>query len=129
MNALCFVKDKRPFKVSKAINFRNYNIVCISETWLNKNLFDNKVNLKDYAVYRKDQSSEGRKNSGGVLLAINDINSFRNFKNDVDGSLTCEEIIEESTIYVFVLYNQPIAILINMKLQTLPKFCKRYHRK
>jgi len=63
-------------KLSKFQGFvysSDYSIVCITETWLTSEIFDNEILPNGYSIYRKDRDSRG----GGVLLAI---------KNNITGS-------------------------------------------
>ena len=58
-------------KLSKFQGFvysSDFSIVCITETWLNSDIFDNEILPSGYSIYRKDRDSRG----GGVLLAIKD---------------------------------------------------------
>ena len=58
--------------VNKLINLQSLvyssipGIVTITETWLNKDIFSNKILPHDYCIYRKDRLSRG----GGVLIAV-----------------------------------------------------------
>ncbi|XP_065895943.1 uncharacterized protein [Dysidea avara] len=60
--------------VNKLSNFQSFicssdfSILCITETWLSKDIFDNEIIPSGYTIYRKDRDSRG----GGVLLAVKD---------------------------------------------------------
>ena len=97
---------ERRFKLPNLIKVRNYNIVCITETWLNENISDNELHLDDYAIYRKHRISEGRNMDVAASIAIKIISSHK-IKNEVDGSLAYEAIIEGSINYTCVHYNPP----------------------
>lgn len=43
----------------------NYDIICLTETWLNSSVFTSKLFGDQYTVYRKDQESSS---SMGVVL-------------------------------------------------------------
>ncbi len=43
-----------------------FDVICLSETWLNNNVPDNDVNLDEYTLYRRDRGSRG----GGVCAYI-----------------------------------------------------------
>ena len=49
---------------------RSFDIVCITETWLSKNIFNNEILPCGYKIYRSDSESRG----GGVLIGISDLN-------------------------------------------------------
>ena len=47
---------------------RSYDIICITETWLHKNITDSEILPSDYVIHRRDRESRG----GGVLVAVKD---------------------------------------------------------
>ena len=47
---------------------RSLDIVCVTETWLSKNIFNNEILPCGYKIYRSDSESRG----GGVLIGISD---------------------------------------------------------
>lgn len=55
----------------------NYNIICLTETWLNDNVLDSKLCFTNYNLYRNNRNnlSYGKKRGGGVLIAVNKIMS------------------------------------------------------
>lgn len=46
---------------------KNFDIICVTETWLNNTVFNNEILPTSYTIYRKDRANRG----GGVLIAIN----------------------------------------------------------
>ena len=46
----------------------NFNILCITETWLTDSVFDLEILPTDFTIYRKDRHSRG----GGVLIAVDE---------------------------------------------------------
>lgn len=51
----------------------NYDVVILSETWLNSSVFDSELFDSRYVVYRRDRETSGfhsAKNGGGVLIAV-----------------------------------------------------------
>ena len=46
---------------------KNFDIICVTETWLNNTVFNNEILPTSYTIYRKDRVNRG----GGVLVAIN----------------------------------------------------------
>ena len=65
--------DDRAKKTSKLTILQNlvyleqYDIVCVSETWLNELILDNEI-LPGYTIHRKDR--HGNMRGGGVLAAV-----------------------------------------------------------
>ena len=49
---------------------RNFNIICLTETWLNHNTSDDSVNINGYKLYRRDRQTDN--NGGGVCVYIRD---------------------------------------------------------
>ena len=46
----------------------NFDVICLSETWLSESVFDQEILPTNYSIYRKDRPSRG----GGVLIAVKD---------------------------------------------------------
>lgn len=44
----------------------NFDVICVTETWLSDSIFDQKVIPCNYTIYRNDRKSRG----GGVLAAV-----------------------------------------------------------
>ena len=57
---------------NKLIDFQNfvyssnYNLIGLTETWLDSNILDNEILPKGYIIYRRDRCTRG----GGVLIAF-----------------------------------------------------------
>ena len=58
--------------VNKLTNFQSFiyasdfDIICITETWLNDTVFDSEIIPTGYSIFRRDRGSRG----GGVLVAV-----------------------------------------------------------
>ena len=46
---------------------RNFNIICLTETWLNQNTPDDSLKINEFKLYRKDRQAD---NYGGVCVYI-----------------------------------------------------------
>ena len=46
---------------------KNFDIICVTETWLNNTVFNNEILPTSYTIYRKDRANRG----GGFLIASN----------------------------------------------------------
>ena len=46
----------------------DFDVICLTETWLSESVFDQEILPINYNIYRKDRHSRG----GGVLIAIKD---------------------------------------------------------
>lgn len=59
------------FKRNVSIN--NHDIICISETWLNSNIFDFEIiDSHEYSIFRPDRctSKSEKKDGDGTMIAI-----------------------------------------------------------
>ncbi len=54
-------------KFQSYVYSKAYDIVCITETWLNEMINDNEILPENYTIYRNDRGTRG----GGVLIAVN----------------------------------------------------------
>lgn len=75
----------------------NYDIICITETWLNENFYSNEYFPSGYKVFRLDRDSKttGCERGGGVLIAIrSEISSseFNHPRSDPTSPSTVEEL-------------------------------------
>lgn len=50
----------------------DYDIVCLTETWLNSSVLDGELFNDDYFVYRRDRSSSSslKNDGGGSLISV-----------------------------------------------------------
>jgi hypothetical protein len=50
----------------------DYDLICLTETWLNSNFYDNEIFDSRYNVFRRDRDYKetGQKLGGGVLIAV-----------------------------------------------------------
>jgi hypothetical protein len=78
------VKNKIPEIQSRVVN-ENYDVIAITESWLDDSCFDGEIFPSNYHVFRNDRNSHG----GGVLLAI---------KSDLCPSDTCDFISDDLEI-------------------------------
>lgn len=71
----------------KNVHTTNYNVIALTETWLNQNISDKELLDDRYVVYRRDRVCGGseKQDGGGVLLAVTrDIPSTRVESWEVD---------------------------------------------
>lgn len=88
----------------------NYDIVCLTETWLNESVGDSEIFSDMYEVYRKDRVSSTKKWGGGVLIAIKNIylGSERIFDLETDDSIWMRaELSDGGFLYVCSVYLSP----------------------
>ena len=95
-------------KLSKFQGFvysSDFSIVCITETWLNSDIFDNEILPSGYSIYRKDRDSRG----GGVLLAIKDGISSSQLPSPSDIETVTVLISSQNSIIICATYVPPNA--------------------
>ena len=56
----------------------DFDVICLTETWLSESVFDQEILPTNYNIYRKDRPSRG----GGVLIAI---------KSTISASVVCSD--------------------------------------
>ncbi|CAK1603804.1 unnamed protein product [Parnassius mnemosyne] len=89
----------------------------MTETWLNRSVFDSEIFDDRYNVYRRDRESNGfhaSKNDGGVLIAVpKQINSERlfSFESKCEDLWVCVEVEnvqgKSERLYIFAVYIPP----------------------
>ena len=110
-NTRSILDINRRMKFSNAIANSEYNIICLCETWLTKNVTTASLFLENYQVYRNDrETSDNRKTKhGGVLIAIkneisHDLHSIESLKSDY---LITEIHSNERSIILSCVYKAP----------------------
>ena len=100
----------------KAVSSCDYDVVAITETWIQDGVCDSELFGDSYIVYRKDRDLNALNVSkgGGVLIGVKQ-NLISN-KIDLSNLVTqlpavdvvgCRMVINGKTIYLFVIYIQP----------------------
>ena len=62
-------------RISAATFTDNYDIIILTETWLNEEIYDSEIDLGPFIIYRDDRSNSVSSRGGGVLIAVK--KSFR----------------------------------------------------
>lgn len=59
-------------EINSEVNINHYDIIIVTETWLNDNINDGEVFNAQYNIYRRDRASSALsgKDGGGVLVAV-----------------------------------------------------------
>ena len=110
-NTRSILDINRRMKLSNAIANSEYDIICLCETWLTKDVTTVSLFLENYQVYRNDrETSDNRKTKhGGVLIAIkneisHDLHSIESLKSDY---LIIEIHSNKRSIILSCVYNAP----------------------
>ena len=91
---------------SKLCLEKEYDVICVSETWLDDSIPDSDVVLTDYQIFRKDRNRHG----GGVAIYVHDALAVQNLADmDIDGlESKCLEIrIRSKNILIACIYRPP----------------------
>lgn len=92
-----------------------YDIIALTETWLNDNFLNGEYFPSDYNVFRKDRQT-GQTRGGGVLLAVRSNFTSREIKLpyhsfEIDQIGVCVDLFIQSFkmihLYIFVSYIPP----------------------
>ena len=92
--------------------FSIYNVIVLTETWLNETFFNAELMSKDWTIYRTDRDYEGLgiSRGGGVLIAIH--NSLANSMVDIPIDRSIEQVWAKiktkcGTFYLAAVYIPP----------------------
>jgi hypothetical protein len=72
----------KQFELYSNVCSTDYNILCLTETWLNDLCFDHNLFPDSYKVLRSDRVSANKTRGGGVLTALS--SRTRSFKRRYD---------------------------------------------
>lgn len=101
--------------ILKNILLNEYDVIALTETWLNASIENREFIDNRYTVYRRDRQcySESKKDGGGVLLAVSKkISSYRflNYESEVEDLWVTIELKINGTIRIIsicVVYLPP----------------------
>lgn len=100
-----------------------YDIVCLTETWLNESINSTEIFSSLYSVHRKDRICDKKKWGGGVLIAVNNLNflSERIFQLETDDSVWVKiELSNCISLYLCTVYFSPCS--------SMPQYGALYER-
>jgi hypothetical protein len=60
----------KQFELSSNVCSTDYNILCLTETWLNDVCYDHNLFRDSYTGFRSDRASVNNARGGGVLIAL-----------------------------------------------------------
>ena len=81
INARSLINFERRFKFKNAVLSNEYNVICVTETWLNDKIDTSELLLDDYTVYRSDRTiSSNQSAHDGVFFAV---------KNYIESNIHC----------------------------------------
>lgn len=83
-----------------------YDLICLTETFLNSSIQDSELFNHNYTIYRRDRESSGsaKKDGGGVLLAV---------RNDISASSQPEYQSDAEDLWLLLTFaNERVLICI-----------------
>ena len=98
---------QRRFKMTNAIKFVSYNVICICETWLNTGIPDSELLLKEITIYGSDREHRNINLHGGSLISVKNYLGSENIKVDVQCCTICKIRLISEEIYICSFYNSP----------------------
>ena len=97
-------------KLANCLTTLDFDIICLTETWLTAEISDSALFIPNYVINRKDrQSTESKSKHGGVLVAAEKGIPFEtvNLKITHDDFLALKITISETSILLVCIYNPP----------------------
>ena len=109
MNVRSLINLERRMKFANAIATSNYDIICLSVTWLNETIASSELMLIEYNIYRSErQTAKDQILHGGVLMAVKQTFSSKLLPNkQSECCLTCSIQINDKRTIVCCFYNPP----------------------
>ena len=103
---LCRSSNKVDIMYSKLCIEKSFDIICISETWLDDSVSDDEITLDGYSLYRKDHNRHG----GGVAVFVCDRIGVKN-RIDIETfdteTLILEIMLNYKIFFVICCYRPP----------------------
>ena len=121
------------YKSSLCVNIEsnNYQVVCLSETWLNEHVLDDELSFTDCAMYRRDRNDNRR--GGGLLTLVNNAiisRRLHEFENDACELMWIElGVSSRKKCIVGLYYRPPNASMdsLNLLQQSLESILVQYN--
>ena len=100
---------------SKLCIHEGYDIICISETWLDSTIANNNITPMGYTAFRKDRNRQG----GGIAILVSDDLAVTN-RTDISSqnleTVVVEVLIKTKHIFVICCYWPPGATVEQVDL-------------
>ena len=97
-------------KLANYLTNFDFDIICLTETWLTAEISDSALFIPNYVINRKDrQPTESKSKHGGVLVAVKKGIPFEtvNLKLTHDDFFTLKITSSEASILLVCMYNPP----------------------
>ena len=125
-NVRCLLDIKRRFSFANCLVINNYDILCLSETWLVEEVLNYALFLKNYEIIRSDRNSINEKTKrGGVLIAIRKNGlSFLVIESKQDECVTRKIETKNFSFFLCCLYNPPKESKYRWSILCFQKLCR-----
>ena len=95
-------------EVSRLVINTDFDIISLSESWLNKSISNNNIKIAGYKMFRRDRAIRG---GGGVCMYVKDSYKSKviniNYNNSLIEVLFVELVLKYFKVVVGVLYRPP----------------------
>ena len=106
-NARSLLDRQRRFRMTNAISFGSYHVICICNIWLNLGILDSELLLNDCTIYWSDREHRNINLHSGSLIAVKKYLSSENIKVDVECCTICKIRLISKDIYICSFENPP----------------------
>ena len=94
--------------------FHGYDVIILTETWLNLHIDSAEIGLQNYDVYRDDRNVNLASRGGGVLIGINKKYKISRCKNLLDDIVSIDHVyvnvkVGNSSLIIGATYIPPLA--------------------
>ena len=94
-----------------------FDIVCITETWMNSSILDSEMSISGYSLHRKDRNDVDKHRGGGVAVYVhNDLSCVHReeiFEQNFPETIWCNINCNGRNTLIGVCYRAPDSVQIN----------------
>ena len=94
-----------------------FDIVCITETWMNSSILDSEMSISGYTLHRKDRNHVDKHRGGGVAVYVhNDLSCVHReeiFEQNFPETIWCNINCNGRNTLIGVCYRAPDSVQIN----------------
>lgn len=105
----------------QCISTLEFDLVCITETWLKQDILDSELSPSNYNIYRNDRDAvtSGKRDGGGVLIAVRSTLKSSEVTcvashGIVECLWVCVDVNASTKLFICCLYVPPHATLNNL---------------
>ena len=109
INARSLINFERRLKFKNAVLSNEYNVICVTETWLNAKIDTSELLLDDYTVYRSDRTMSSKQSAhGGVFVAVKNYIESNEIKVELpECCIACQILLKFEPVQIICFYSPP----------------------